>query len=750
MDITESGKIITMTPTIDDVEERSLETEKLYNIEITYPLKFENVNFHEKPQINLVITNKGNQQIVMYKWMLLCKKRDSQISINPTLNNSIRLYPNKPFCLSVTCHPKFYGKSKEHLIITFRGFKIERLIKIHILSEIISANPTVNNNTYRENGNEYDESANIMRKIRNGPDQSHVPGVRLVKRPNFISVKMAPYLIPDKVWSAVLGKDYENTSNHHEIFDRIESRLPCLLQNLTITNYTDKWHTLLYLEEIQSTVNMKTYSMPSAFLVKHQEYLGLEVKKLAEKRPSLIVGDKVFVKDIWDDKASSYEGFIHIIRGDLVLLKFHPRFHDTYQGSDVSVEFHFNRNQLRKSHHAINLAISTLGPDVLFPCRLLTRPPQVPLDTLKTIKWFNPSLNTRQKEAVTNILIGQCRPMPYCIYGPPGTGKTVTVVETLLQILTLLPDSRILVATPSNSAANLITERLLQYRHLFSSSIIRLIANYLVDSENISDEIKPYCATLNIARENTSRPTHAVQGGINLNVSASYVGRYRVTIGTCYCLGSLAQIELPKGHYTHIIVDEAGQTIEPEIMIPMTFVNKDSGQIIVAGDPMQLGPVVISKYCVEYGMDVSYLSRMLETFPYQKDFAAFENGFNNKLVTQLTDNYRSLQEVLTLPSKMFYDASLVAKIDRKTPFITKILDVVSEIFEMTDNVKTGGIFVYGVKGSNARAVDSPSWYNPEEASMVALTVCKLYRRNITADEIGIITPYLAQVMTRYE
>ncbi|PZC78433.1 hypothetical protein B5X24_HaOG202177 [Helicoverpa armigera] len=267
----------------------------------------------------------------------------------------------------------------------------------------------------------------------------------------------------------------------------------------------------------------------------------------------------------------------------------------------------------------------------------------------------------------------------------------------------------------------------------------------ITNKKNIPEVIKPFCATLNIAKENTHRPTHTVHDGINMNVPASYVARYRVTIGTCNCLGSLLQMDLPKGHFTHIIVDEAGQAIEPEIMIPMTFVNKETGQIILAGDPMQLGPVVVSKYCLDFGMDISFLSRILETFPYQKDFAAFENGFNSKLVTQLTDNYRSLQEVLTLPSEMFYDSTLVAKFDRSTPFVPKILDVVSEIYEIVDNTKTGGIFVHGVKGNNAKAVDSPSWYNPEEASMVALTVCKLYKNNIQPDELGIITPYVAQI-----
>lgn len=62
--------------------------------------------------------------------------------------------------------------------------------------------------------------------------------------------------------------------------------------------------------------------------------------------------------------------------------------------------------------------------------------------SLPTLRWFNRNLNSEQKLAVRRILEGTTRPLPYVIYGPPGTGKTVTVVETTLQILTLIPDSR--------------------------------------------------------------------------------------------------------------------------------------------------------------------------------------------------------------------------------------------------------------------------------------------------------------------
>ena len=58
----------------------------------------------------------------------------------------------------------------------------------------------------------------------------------------------------------------------------------------------------------------------------------------------------------------------------------------------------------------------------------------------------------------------------------PGTGKTVTVVETILQIFKLRSDSRILVVTPSNSAADLIVERIHNSQQVQIGDLARLNA----------------------------------------------------------------------------------------------------------------------------------------------------------------------------------------------------------------------------------------------------------------------------------
>lgn len=50
-----------------------------------------------------------------------------------------------------------------------------------------------------------------------------------------------------------------------------------------------------------------------------------------------------------------------------------------------------------------------------------------------------------------------------------------------------------------------------------------------------------------------------------------------------------------------------------------------------------------------------------------------------------------------------------------------------------------------MNGKSCKDNDSPSWYNPEEATQVYLYLLKLYKCGLSPDDIGIITPYQKQV-----
>jgi len=94
------------------------------------------------------------------------------------------------------------------------------------------------------------------------------------------------------------------------------------------------------------------------------------------------------------------------------------------------------------------------------------------------------------------------------------------------------------------------------------------------------------------------------------------------------------------------------------------FIHTSSGQVILAGDPLQLGPIILSCLASRMGLDESFLSRLLQRPLYQRDSQGFPHtgGYNPRLVTRLALNYRSVPEILNLPSSLFYNSSLESQV----------------------------------------------------------------------------------------
>jgi helicase MOV-10 len=93
--------------------------------------------------------------------------------------------------------------------------------------------------------------------------------------------------------------------------------------------------------------------------------------------------------------------------------------------------------------------------------------------------------------------------------------------------------------------------------------------------------------------------------------------KFRVVVSTCISASVPYGIGFPRGHFSHIFVDEAGQAAEPEVMIPIkTLANSDTN-IILSGDPKQLGPIIRSNIARELGLSKSYLDRLMERDIYE-------------------------------------------------------------------------------------------------------------------------------------
>ncbi|XP_039368429.1 RNA helicase Mov10l1 isoform X3 [Mauremys reevesii] len=335
-------------------------------------------------------------------------------------------------------------------------------------------------------------------------------------------------------------------------------------------------------------------------------------------------------------------------------------------------------------------------------------------------EFFNPVLNEHQKLAVKRILSGECRPTPYVLFGPPGTGKTVTMIEAILQVHYTLPDSRILVCAPSNSATDLVCLRLHDSNFLKPGAMVRVNASSRCE-ETISDTVKLYC-----------------KDGEDIWKAS----RFRIIITTCSSAGMFYQIGVRLGHFTHVFVDEAGQASEPECLIPLGLISEVNGQIVLAGDPMQLGPVIKSTLAVAYGLNISMLERLMSRSLYQRNedtFGAY-GSYNPLLVTKLLKNYRSHSTLLALPSKLFYHKELEVCADSS---------VVTSLLGWEKLPRKGfPLIFHGMRGTETREGHNPSWFNPTEAVQVMRYCCLLAKHvnnAVSMTDIGVITPYRKQV-----
>lgn len=57
----------------------------------------------------------------------------------------------------------------------------------------------------------------------------------------------------------------------------------------------------------------------------------------------------------------------------------------------------------------------------------------------------------------------------------------------------------------------------------------------------------------------------------------------------------------------------------------------------------------------------------------------------------------------------------------------------------------GPVIIHGIVGEDSQEPSSPSWFNPHEAFQVLLYVTNLMKAGVAANNIGIISPYIAQV-----
>lgn len=186
----------------------------------------------------------------------------------------------------------------------------------------------------------------------------------------------------------------------------------------------------------------------------------------------------------------------------------------------------------------------------------------------------------------------------------------MVVVETVLQLYKLFPTHRILITTQSNTAADVVASRLLQAYEPIESDLVRVISNSVHEANTTSRDLENNCACI-INQIDDDEDYEQPQ---NKKYRVEHLKKFRIVVSTCVSIGVICRNEIDKGYFNHVIVEEAGQCEEPETLIPLSLIDPNQGQIIMSGDPMQLPPMVIRLFALDFRNEIDVLSVLLSDY----------------------------------------------------------------------------------------------------------------------------------------
>jgi hypothetical protein len=234
------------------------------------------------------------------------------------------------------------------------------------------------------------------------------------------------------------------------------------------------------------------------------------------------------------------------------------------------------------------------------------------------------------------------------IYGPPGTGKTTTLCNNINDILAENPNTKFLVLTPTNKAADVVCKKLQDINpNIYAVRLSRPTDPQL-------EESGIYVDTLD------NKSLH------NINVVTSTIHRLPYFEINGEKDGEIFEYKLFKHrNFDYVIFDEASMTGLHYITfaIMALFKTNPNTNFIVAGDPKQIPPVIEidEKELENFDFQDENIYKMmnLESFNPEEQIIREIDTIQN-----LDKQYRSIPQIGQLFSELSYSSLL--KHDRET------------------------------------------------------------------------------------
>ena len=360
-------------------------------------------------------------------------------------------------------------------------------------------------------------------------------------------------------------------------------------------------------------------------------------------------------------------------------------------------------------------------------------------------------LNQSQNDAVKKIISAKDIAI---IHGPPGTGKTTTLVQAIRQ--TLMSEKQVLVCSPSNTAVDLLTEKL----HHEGITVLRLgnpariseevLMNTLdakVAAHESYKDLKNYRKTADeyfrmagkykrtFGKEEREQRQLFYQEARKILHEARMLEDYiiaeqfdKAQVIACTPVVSSGRMMRDK-QFSTVFIDEAAQALEPMCWIPISRSNR----VVFAGDHFQLPPTVKSKKAEAEGLKETLFERCMHI---------------KNVSVMLNTQYRMHEHIMNFSNQKFYEQNLKADVSVKDTVLSY------DANELLLNTPLNFIDTAGCGYNEIVNPESLSIANPEEGQLLikhlkllleqysASTSAEKTRKKIT---IGVISPYKEQV-----
>lgn len=452
-------------------------------------------------------------------------------------------------------------------------------------------------------------------------------------------------------------------------------------------------------------------------------------------------GQNISIFSLSDSSEERVRGTIKYVKENrMEVVLFSEDYPDWIEDGKTGVDLYYNETTFQVMESLIRKFKEAKSGKLKFWKKLLFAE-ESPYILRSNISYSNPVLNDSQNRGVQGVLKSEDL---FLIHGPPGTGKTTTLVESIVEVLK--SEKRVLVTAPSNSAVDLLVEklsakglsviRLGNPARLTGDAFLCAIDNKIKNHpdydtaqefkrEALDLKRKAYKYKRNFGKEEREERYRLAQESKELlresrrledYIKKDIFDKSQVILATL----TASFTELPEDfHFQTAFVDEATQAITPLAL--SSFYRAD--RVILAGDPFQLSPLVKSDKAKELG--VSIFERLLSN-----------EAIKDKSSILLNIQYRMNDLIMNFSNSKFYEGKL--KSDSSNENIRLAPEISPLLF----------IDTAGADCEEQLNKETKSFFNTGECSFLINYLTNFINENeesLKSATIGIISPYSEQV-----